>query len=249
MIPSKIITPKDIVFGSMRMLEYDYSLAYWVDLFSKLHDAGVTKFHSSIEYESFSFYCDVLTVFYQEYPEKKIKHIVKLAEPSFHEHQFNQEQLFNKVEEYLLKLNTEKLYGVQWMWRGNLENHQERLLNFTSQYSNIKESIIALKENHKIDNFFCFPYDANFANSVIQQEQIDGLIVYRNVFETEYDDTIDLSASLNKKNYILRPLFGGKAVSHDNKSPKELVQWALDFSKIEGAIISISSIAKFEEII
>lgn len=243
------ILPENIVFGSMRMLEHDYSLEHWVDLFQDLYDSGVTTFHSSNEYESFALFCEALAVFQKKNPEMRIKHIVKIAEPHFHINSFDANLLEEKINEYCRHLNVSTIDVVQWMWRGDLQDNAAREQLFEEYYPEMEKAILYLKQSNKINQFCCFPYNVEFALSAIKKEHIDGLIVYRNVIEQEYDTALELAAKLNKKSYILRPLNAGKALNIENQSPKSLVQWALDFPNIEGAIISISSISRLKEII
>jgi hypothetical protein len=243
------ILPERLVFGSMRMLEYDFTLEYWVELFQHLYDSGVTTFHSSNEYESFSLFCKAYTIFQKKNPDKKIKHIVKIAEPNFNINFFDANLLNMKINEYCSSLNVNSLDIVQWMWRGNLQDNVEREQLFDKYYPEIEKTILNLKQTNKIQKFCCFPYNVDFALSAIKKEHIDGLIVYRNVFENEYETSLELAAKLNKNSYIIRPLNAGKALDKDIHTSKSLVHWALNFPKIEGAIISISSLSKLNEII
>lgn len=243
------VSPKNLVFGSMRMLEYNYPLEYWVTLFNDLYENGVTTFHSSDEYESFPFFCEALSVFQQQHPTKKVKHIVKIAEPHFHVQSFDANLLEEKINTYCLRLNVSKIDVVQWMWRGNLENHQERESLFETFYPKMEQAILQLKSKNTIDQFCCFPYNPEFALAAIQKSQIDGLVVYRNIQEQEYDTALQLAAKLDKKSYVLRPLNAGKALKENNDTPSTLVNWSLDLPNIEGAIVSISSLSKLNEII
>ncbi len=232
----------------MRMLEYDYSKAYWVKLFSDLHDLGIRIFHSSTEYESFGFYCEVLDEFYRNYPEKKIAHIVKLAEPHFHVNEFSQTLFDEKVNEYLKKLQTDSLFCVQWMWRGDLSDNEQRKALFLDASDAISKAVSKSKSDGKIENFHCFPYDMAFADAAISQDFIDGLVVYRNILETEADEVLKRAYDLGKTNFIIRPLFAKKALE-SNKTPKQLVEFALDFPGVEGAVLSISSVEKIKQIL
>jgi hypothetical protein len=59
-----------LIFGSMRMSEYDYSVLHWVDLFDKMHDIGIFVHHVSSEYDSYVLYITVLKEFNLKYPNK-----------------------------------------------------------------------------------------------------------------------------------------------------------------------------------
>ena len=55
-----MVVHSKLIFGTMRMSEYDYSVSHWVDLFNKMHDSGIFVHHVSSEYESYFFYITVL---------------------------------------------------------------------------------------------------------------------------------------------------------------------------------------------
>ena len=74
---------KSIVFGTMRMNEHSHSDSYWVELFYKMHKKGIKMHHVSLEYDSYDRYCSILKIFNSKYPQLKVHHIVKLAEPNF----------------------------------------------------------------------------------------------------------------------------------------------------------------------
>ena len=135
---AKGIKPEEVVFGTMRMTEYNYSVEYWVKLINEFYDLGLLKHHTSNEYESYPFYCEVLSKFYEAYPNKKIKHIVKLADPSFQEPEFDGQRLLQKIQSYLKDLQTDSLHAIQWMWRGNLENKVQRLDDFHASSTQFK---------------------------------------------------------------------------------------------------------------
>ncbi len=238
-----------IVFGSMRMCEYDYSNSYWVNLFNEIYDMGIVIHHVSNEYESFSLYCNVLNEFYNVYPEKRIKHIVKLAEPHFDSNIFDAELLLLKINYYRHALQVEnELFGIQWMWRGSLSDDLLRCKQFYNSGIQIKDYISFLKREGLIGKFYIFPYSIGFAEAVLNMENIysgffDGFIVYRNFNELEYDSILDKSKKLN---LILRPLNAGKTLNE--KNAKDSFRFAISHKNISAGIISISSISKLNEI-
>jgi hypothetical protein len=245
---AKKVKPEEIVFGTMRMTEYNYSVEYWVNLINEFYDLGLIKHHTSNEYESYPFYCEVLAKFYEDYPNKKIKHIVKLAEPSFQEFDFDARRLSERIQTYLKDLNSDSLYAIQWMWRGNLDKKNQRLSDFQSSFNQLNDSIMQLKSNNLIELFLCFPYDIEFAEKAIHEKFIDGLVVYRNISELEYSEVLNTSHLLNKSNYIIRPLAAGKALEI-NSSPAELISFSINIPSIIGAIVSLSSIEKLKSLI
>lgn len=232
------------------MMDYDYPSSYWVELFSQMYDLGVHSHHVSNEYKSFQFYCDVLSEFYSQYPEKKISHIVKLAEPHFGNNSFNSSLLKEKVHIYRKELFCHNdLFGIQWMWRGNLTDDKARCEAFFEKSRCIKDTITELKTNKLIKNFLVFPYTLEFAEVVLRLDSshknfFDGFVVYRNKMETEYDSILNKAL---KYNLVLRPLNAGKTL--ENFSSKDSVNFSLSHKNVKGCIISISTIARLNEII
>jgi len=237
-----------IIFGSMRMIEYNYSIDYWVDLFKKLFYRGVKIHHVSNEYKSFSLYIIAYNKFKKLYPDYNIKHIVKLAEPHFSDETFSQQRLFDKVSFYLNKLNSEKLYGIQWMWRSTSPNSKV-IEEYNLKILTIRNAFDKLKENKQIENLFVFPYFKEFAFATLEADKLnfnffDGFIVYRNKKEIIFDDILRTTPKIN---LILRPLFGGKL---DNSiSPREAIDFSLKIDNVEGAIVSISSLKKLIQLL
>jgi hypothetical protein len=135
------------------------------------------------------------------------------------------------------------------MWRGDLSDNEKRKRLFLEASDAISKSVHDLKAQGKIENFHCFPYDMDFAEAAVNRDFIDGLVVYRNVLETEADEVLRLSSDLGKKNFIIRPLFGGKALGATHQTPKDLVEFALDFPSVAGAVLSISSLEKIKQIL
>lgn len=238
-----------LIFGSMRMSEYDYSVAHWVDLFDKMHDSGIIVHHVSSEYDSYVFYIAVLKEFNLKYPNKQISHLVKLAEPHFDASEFNLKLFQSKIDNYLADLSVSKLWGIQWMWRGDLKNEISRLDNFKENIEILNSKVFELKKNNLIDGFYLFAYTNTFcelAMSLSKQFEntlFDGLTVYRNIQENEFDKYLVFF----ERNIIIRPLFAGKLET--SLSKKQLVDYALNHVRVTNGIISISSIDKLNEIL
>ena len=233
----------------MRMSEYDYSVAHWVDLFDKMHDSGIVVHHVSSEYDSYVLYMTVLKEFNLKYPEKQISHLVKLAEPHFDSSDLNPKLFQSKVHKYLTELNVSKLWGIQWMWRGDLKSESKRLDNFKKSIVILNSMVLELKNNDLIDGFYLFSYTDSFcelASTLLEQFDIslfDGLTVYRNILENDFDKYLDFF----ERNIVIRPLFAGKLETSHSK--KQLVEYALNHSRVTNGIISISSIDKLNELL
>ncbi len=234
----------------MRMLEHDVSVSEWVNLFDFMYEKKVLVHHVSSEYDSFNLYRNVLTEFRKKFPQKRIEHIVKLAVPNFSDSGFSEFSFFNKINEYKSMLNSSsELFGIQWMWRNGLDVDDLRCNQFKKYSDLIYASIKRAKSLKLFRNFFVFPYSVQFAKAVLEVDTLrkdffDGFIVYRNFHEIEYDEILESSI---KTNYILRPLNAGKVLAHN--SPKQSLNFAISHKNIAGAIVSISSINRYFELI
>jgi hypothetical protein len=233
----------------MRMTEYNYSISHWVDLFSEMHDRGIFIHHVSSEYESYYYYLDVLKEFNLKFPNKQIEHLVKLAEPHFDSDRFNFTLFQSKIDKYLTDLNKSMLWGIQWMWRGNLNDEPVRLKNFESNFQLLYSNVKKLKKNNIINGFYLFPYTTTFCEHALELSKsikiklFDGLTVYRNIQENDFDKYL----CFFERNIIIRPLYGGKL--NTIIPPQELIEFSLNHKSVEKAIISISSNFRLKELL
>lgn len=239
----------NLIFGSMRMTEYEYPISYWVDLFSHMYDLGISTHHVSSEYNSYSYYLEAYYKFRETYPEKKINHLVKLAEPHFGSISFNSTQFEQKLNSYCLDLHINTLWGVQWMWRGNLDDENARLVNFSNDFQKIVSSIESLKKSPLFEKIYFFPYTKSFCEAVFELTNnhyfslFSGMTIYRNLYETEYDNFLDKF----KDNIVIRPLNSGQLSPQIDK--RNALKFAMDHENIISAIVSISSSEKLKEIL
>jgi hypothetical protein len=238
-----------LIFGTMRMSEHNYSVSHWVDLFNNMYDNGIRLHHVSSEYDSYFYYIGVLKEFNLKHPNKQISHLAKLAEPHFDSSKFNPKLFQSKIDKYLAELSVSKLWGIQWMWRGDLKNEISRLDNFKENIEILNSKVFELKKNNLIDGFYLFTYTNTFCELAISLSKqldnklFDGLTVYRNIQENEFDKYLDFF----ERNIIIRPLFAGKLET--SLSKKQLVEYALNHAKVTNGIISISSIDKLNELL
>jgi hypothetical protein len=238
-----------IIFGSMRMLEYSYDECYWVDLFDYMYEKGIEIHHVSSEYASFDFYLRILKLFKEKFPFKVIKHLVKLAEPHFDSDTFNAELFYIKIINYLNNLDTKKIWGVQWMWRGDMKFEEKRIEDYIRNFNLLLETVRNCKKNEQFEGFYLFPYTDLFCslsqklNSDLSTHLFDGLTVYRNYNEREYDDFLNLFPN----NIIIRPLNAGKL--DENISKKDALDFSINHPNIDYGIVSISSKEKLNELI
>jgi hypothetical protein len=233
---------QSLALGTMRMLEVERSETEWLDFLSEAHSIGFETLHSSNEYDSFPLLSSLLAQGRSRALFPVFRHIAKLAEPSFDDGGFVASRLESKVKLYLSALSTPVLHDVQWMWRNNLKEDAARVSDFEQQLDTMGEAVVRLKRDGLIERFFCFPYSQDFGRVALEHEAIDGLIVYRNVQETDYDALIDRSAMLSKPCHIIRPFKAGAVIGHDHRTHAEHLAFALNKPAIESAILSSNAL-------
>jgi hypothetical protein len=236
-----------LILGTMRFNDVSRSMEEWVNFLTAAHGLGIRKLHSSSEYETFSLVCDILANLSQNAKSSTFKHVVKLAEPSFDDSSFDAGRLVSKIDDYCNALGTDCVHDVQWMWRNGLENDEERVAAFKNNADALSWVAAELKSKGKIERLLCFPYSPGFADEAVRIEGIDGLTVYRNQQETEYDSAIDNCAKAGKMAFVIRPLNAGKVLATDKVTAADHVRNSLDMSAIEAGIISSNSLDHLRE--
>jgi hypothetical protein len=243
------IAASKITIGTMRLHERNRNVREWVWFFEAAYEMGVRKMHSSSEYESYPILVEILKTLKQTKPAIQFRHIVKLANPSFDELGFSSARLTQLISQYQHSLKSDCVSDIQWMWRQDLANEKSRLNSFQSSFSVIEDTVVKAKEQFLIERFLCFPYSTDFAALALNCNSIDGLVVYRNHQETEYDAFIDESQTLGKPVIVIRPFNGGRVLDDSQFSPKECLAFALDKPAIESAIISSGNIDHVRQLI
>jgi hypothetical protein len=237
-----------IIFGTMRLLDADRSIEQFADYFEALHDLGIRRLHSSHEYESFPLLTEVLKLLARRAPDRRFRHMVKLAEPSFDDDDaFSASRLTRRIDDYRRKLAVNCLDDVQWMWRRKLDDDSARISDFSNHAEAIGEAVRAERGRGAIGRVFCFPYSPEFALAAVEQDWTDGLAVYRNTEERAYEIALRDSAALGKTAIVIRPFFGGKLVESAN--PATLLTAALNGPAIEAAVLSTNSIAHMRSLL
>lgn len=238
---------KTLTLGTMRLLEVERNQDQWVAFFAAVHGLGIRSLHSSAEYESFPLLASVVAS--QSFADARLqfRHIIKLAEPSFDDSGFDAGRFEERVRAYCHAFATPVVHDVQWMWRQKLNDDSARISDFRAQFERIADAVEMLKSKGLIERFFCFPYSIEFAQVALGLPMIDGLVVYRNAQEVDYDPLILLSGSLGKPCHIIRPFNAGKVFADRRLSPAEHLRLALDLPAIESAILSSNNIKHLEQ--
>jgi hypothetical protein len=224
------------------MLEVERSQEEWLSFLTDVFAIGIRSLHSSSEYDSFPLLGNLLARGSARDAFPEFRHIVKIGEPSFDDSEFDAERLDEKVRAYLDALSTPILHDIQWMWRQNLKDDSHRIVQFVAQLDEMAGAICRLKQAGLIERFFCFPYSVGFGRVALEHEAVDGLVVYRNVQETEYDALLDRAEELSKPCHIIRPFNAGGAFADEGRSVRGHLAFALGKPAIESAILSSNSL-------
>jgi predicted aldo/keto reductase-like oxidoreductase len=243
------VTPGRLIFGTMRLSEVERSIEDWVDFFQNVYAMGITSLHSSSEYDTFPLLCEILRELAKADNSPKFRHAVKLAEPSFDDSGFDAARLAEKVAGYCAAFGVSCIHDVQWMWRHNLSNDGDRIDAFKRKLPTLTDAVESLKSQGKIERFFCFPYSPAFANEALRAAVVDGLTVYRNAQETEYDAAIGDCAEFGKRVLVIRPLNAGKVLEKSAMSAAENVRYSLDLPAITAGIISSNNLDHIRELL
>jgi aryl-alcohol dehydrogenase-like predicted oxidoreductase len=237
---------KSLVLGTMRFPEVVRSHDEWLHFLRSVWAMGIRTLHSSSEYDSFSLVSTLLSEASSNNEVFSFRHIVKVAEPSFDDADFDADRLKEKVLAYQNKLQTAVVNDFQWMWRHDLKADGKRLLHFQRRLDAVGEAASQMKRDGLIERFFCFPYSPDFATVALEDERVDGLVVYRNVCETDYDAHLDWSHVLGKRCHVIRPFFLTGALRAESHCKR--LAFALDKPAIESAILSSNSVAHLSEL-
>jgi hypothetical protein len=234
-----------IVLGSMRMEPQRQGLNDWLNLLSHAHTLGVDRIHCSDEYDTFPFLLTLLDKVHLSLPLADFKFTVKLAEPHFGQTDFEPERLLRRIDDYRKVLQKDQLDCVQWMWRGNLDDKAGRLRGFCESTNRISEVVEHLKLKGIIKTFHCFPYTVEFAKHALENPMVDGLCIYRNPMEVEYDILLAGASAVGKSILVIRPFKAGEAPAKRGYS--ELIKFSARLPVVDGIVVSCSSIRHLEE--
>ena len=237
--------PSKIVLGTMRMNPGRQSVEHWAELVSHAHSLGVARLHCSDEYESFHFLLRVMEAVRQSRPGISFDFVVKLAEPHFGEGDFDAGRLQARIDAYRTALCVDRLDCVQWMWRGDLKDDRGRLRGFSAVTESLALAMSRAKVAGAVRAFHCFPYTVAFAAAAIEHPMIDGLAIYRNPLELEYEPLVSRIGELNKSVLVIRPFKAGVAL--DAGSAFDLIAFSARMPVVDGVVVSCSSMTHLAE--
>jgi hypothetical protein len=243
------IQPKQLTIGTMRFDPERYDEQHYAQLLVEAHRLGVEMLHISDEYDSWQFFLDILATVRRHSKDVRFRFIAKLGEPHFDQPVFNAERLEEHLARYRNALNTECVDDVQWMWRAKLVEDDHRCAAFVSQADVIGDKVRQLRRRGIIKRFLCFPYSPQFATLALQYDFIDGLVVYRNSQERQYDGHLIELHKRSKMAHVIRPFFGGATLAVEALPPRRQLDIALDHHVIETAIVSTGTINHLHDLL
>ena len=261
-----------ITFGSMRLNSQQIESEAALKLITYLYEHGVNTFHSSHEYETDAFFCQILRKFQRQHPNASVKHIAKLGVPHFGEGDFQSDRLITLVENRLRDLNTERLDLVQWLVRHQPNEDTYRLPILADCQSELAATWSKLQQQGKVGALTSFPYSFAFAEAVLQLSTCQGLVTYLNLLETEMVPLLEQMVERGQGYVAIRPLCGGlltndrvqnannesnrdlqQIMATANISPVEVTRKAIQFPLLHPAVtsvmVSVSSIQHAQEVI
>lgn len=238
--------PSCIILGTMRLHEADRDAAAWARFFAAAHERGVRRLHVSNEYDSWPLFLEVLS---QPAMPRDFAYVAKLADPHFGEAGFDAQRLAERIDSYRADLRIDRIDDVQWMWRPDLDNEDKRLADFGAAADRIGKTGERLRESGAISRLMCFPYTTGFADKAIESRSFDGLVVYRNLEETDFDGQVMRAAIAGLPTLAIRPFLAGRTIASQGPTPGAQVAAVLGLKGVEAAILSTSSIAHLDEVL
>ncbi|MFZ9035954.1 MAG: hypothetical protein ACO2ZM_07535 [Francisellaceae bacterium] len=255
------ITVSQVSLGSMRLHE-KLTIEEAEKLVNNAWHLGIDTFHSSFEYESHGFFCEVLRRLKHKDKSFQPKHIVKLAVPHFEEMAFSKARFRQLIEQQLQALNTGRIEVVQWLLRHKLNTDEYRLPMLQDCTAELSEVVGELKREGKIGIFTGFAYSQGFAREFIDMSVCEGLTDYLNLQELDRISLFELMEDKKQNFLAIRPLNAGGILGlHEDK--KNRVMEALGTNNIIEAaslfpllhpvvkteIISVGSLEHLQEIV
>jgi aryl-alcohol dehydrogenase-like predicted oxidoreductase len=250
------ITHSVLVFGSMRLASERLTLTEAESLLGFLVDAGVDTFHSSHEYDTHPFFCEVLKRIGPLAP----LHVVKLGEPHFDERQFRRERFIALVEQELQALGTERIAIVQWLLRAKPNTDEIRLPLLHECIADVEDTFARLRDQGKVGALAVFPYTPAVAEFCLARPSCAGLVSYLNLAEREMLPYLTGMQMRGQAMLAIRPLAAGTlldAACHEGRNFADLctqncipaesrlqfaLRWPLAQPAVSGVVLSTSSL-------
>ena len=132
------------------------------------------------------------------------------------------------------------------MWRGNLSDDNKRIKNFIKDKKKIIKLFNSLLKEKKICGIYVFPYTTKFLIESISFNIFDGVCIYRNPVEKNYEKLIKKFKKI--KFLDIRP-FGGKLKLNKKHKLNFLLNYSINCKNIENIILTCSKKKQIREIV
>ncbi|NDJ17889.1 aldo/keto reductase [Myxacorys almedinensis] len=198
-----------ITFGSMRLAPDRVRLDLAVEMITRMAERGLTTFHSSHEYESYPFFCEVMQEFRSKKPSAEVVHIAKIAVPHFHDATFTGSRLSTLIEDQLRALGTERIDIVQWLVRHQPNEDEQRLTILAECQQALTATWERLHGEGKVGVLTSFPYSVPFAREVLKLPLCEGLVTYLNALELDMVPFLDAMEKAGQGYVAIRPFHAG----------------------------------------
>lgn len=226
-------------FGSMRLEPGRVPQSDAIQLLEYLIGEGVTTFHSSHEYSSHAFFCEILR---KVRPHRHFEHIVKIGVPHFSDTRFDAGKFRSLIDQELSALGTERLDIVQWLVRHTPNQDEPRLGILRNSESEMRECFDSLTREGKIGVVTTYPYTWTFAQEVLRMNFCRGMVTYLNLVEIESAHYLDALEAEGKGFVAIRPMAAGKLAA----SAEQSLEFPLLHPNVSSFILSVSSVAHAE---
>jgi aryl-alcohol dehydrogenase-like predicted oxidoreductase len=170
-------------------------------------DSGVNFVHSSYEYGVRWMMNGVL----RDHPKRHdIHHVIKLPGPDWKDgNRFDAAKFRMRVEEALTDLAAERIAVLQWMWRTDPNDDDNRVKVLPMIVDDVTAAFETLRDEGKVGFLSTFPYTSAAAKAAIDTDAFSGLIGFYNPIEMEMQPLFAELAEKNMGFLCIRPLYQG----------------------------------------
>ena len=239
------ISLSPLTFGSMRVDRVGDADAV-ARLIAQALDLGVTTFHVSSEYATWSLFQDAWRKVRPDPATTRI--IAKVGVPHFGEARFDPQAFADKIDLYREALNVDRIDLVQWLLRHDLKDEPARLAIFDDQSTDIAGCVAGLTASGTIGGMVSFPYTRGIAERALDHAACDGLALYCNPLELEMADLFDPAAERDKAVIAIRPFAAGRLFSETTFTARDALAVSLAHPAVATVVASVSSSARLKEI-
>ena len=228
-----------LCYGTMRLVPERFDDAAILDLILNALDAGITSFHVSHEYASYSSISRAMKRAWAARPGSALEIIAKFAVPHFDETQLDPRRMRTLVERTLMDFEAERVDVVQWLVRQTPNSDELRLSVLERASAAFFELWDALKREGKAAALGVFPYSDAFLRRSLEMPGVDGIISYHNRAEQDLLPYLDELSHAGRGAIGVRPLSAGAV--REPRAVESALRYALDHPALASTIVGLSS--------